>query len=172
MLLREPGRYIGLADGYYRPDNGTAAFQRLDDVLGTDSLIILVDNIESILPGGEAPLPEKARSELWDLLLHLANARIGVIITSRACRKDSTQFFQGNHVVHLEVKGLHPEDAYLLAIRLLEQVKIHRANIAYKTLCSLLEKVEYDPLSVQLVLPALRKSSPQRIIDDFSAVLP
>src|SRR5947199_7475653 len=73
---------------------------------------------------------------------------------------------------YLPLGGLHPEDAYTLASRLLEDLGIDRARAPYAELRDLLVQLDHHPLAIQLVLPALHDMTLARIKSDFAALLP
>jgi hypothetical protein len=80
---------------------------------------------------------------------------------------------KGKYVAYLPLEGLHPEDAYALASRLLEYLGIDRAKAPYAELRELLKQLDYHPLAIQLVLPALGEFSLTlaQIKADFSSLL-
>src|SRR5437762_10645137 len=79
----------------------------------------------------------------------------GVLLTARGTALGDGSMAAGKYVAHLAVGGLHPEDAYALASRLLEYLGIDRAKAPYAELRDLLKQLDYHPLAIQLVLPAL-----------------
>src|SRR5437016_6875067 len=68
-LLSALGTYLGVYDGHYNPDDRTAALARLKPALKEKPTLVIADNLESILPGGEAPLEAAVRTHLWGVLL-------------------------------------------------------------------------------------------------------
>ena len=59
--------------------------------------------------------------------------------------------------MHLSLPGLCPDDAYILASQLLSDLGIDRNRAPYEDLQELLKQLDYSPLAIQLVLPALRE---------------
>jgi hypothetical protein len=57
------------------------------------------------------------------------------------------------------LSGLRPDDAYILARQLLSDLGIDRNRAPYEELQELLKQLDYSPLAIQLVLPALRERS-------------
>ena len=173
-LLSALGNFLGVYDGHYNPNDAKAALAKLEPALKQKRTLVIADNIESILPGGDAPLEAGMRIQLWDVLLKLSNMGAGVLLTTRVTDFGDGKMEPGKYVAHLELEGLHPEDAYALASRLLEYLGIDRAKAPYAELRDLLKQLDYHPLAIQLVLPALRETSLSlaRIKADFAVLLP
>ena len=74
----------------------------------------------------------------------------------------------------MRLGGLHAEDAYALATRLLDVLGIDRARAPYLELRDLLAQLDHHPLALLLVLPALQ--APELSLDgvarDFAKLLP
>ena len=85
---------------------------------------------------------------------------------------DPLRLKPGDKVKYRELKGLHPEDAYLLATRLLGSLDIDSGRIPYAGLRDLLAQLDHHPLAIQLVLPALQDVPVAEIRADFGALLP
>jgi tetratricopeptide (TPR) repeat protein len=173
-LLSALGTFLGVYDGHYTPNETKAALTRLESTLKQKRTLILADNLESILPGGDAPLDASARTHLWNTLLQLSHMGAGVLLTTCDTAFGDGSMAQGKSVAHLPLEGLHPEDAYALASRLLEYLGIDRAKAPYGELRHLLKQLDYHPLAIQLVLPALGASSLTlaQVKTDFSSLLP
>ncbi len=171
-LLSALGSYLGVYDGHYNPNDKTAALARLKPALKEKPTLVIADNLESILPGGEAPVEAAVRTHLWDALLELAQLGAGVLLTTRDTNFGDGRLSPGKQVAHLALGGLYPEDAYTLASRLLVDLQIDRARAPYAELRDLLEQLDYHPLAIQLVLPALRTISLATIRADFAKLLP
>src|SRR5579859_6467218 len=173
-LLSALGTFLGVYDGNYNPNDAKSALEKLRPVLKQKRTLVIADNMESILPGGDAPLEVALRSQLWDLLLKLSQMGAGVLLTTRDTNFGDGKMEPGKYVTHLPLAGLHPEDAYTLASRLLEYLGIDRAKAPYVELRDLLKQLDYHPLAIQLVLPALRETSLSlaKIKADFAALLP
>ncbi|MGZ6366510.1 MAG: CHAT domain-containing protein, partial [Ktedonobacteraceae bacterium] len=174
MLLSTLGTFLGVYDGNYNPNNTKAALAQLEPALKQKHTLIVADNLESILPGGDAPLEAAVRTQLWEVLQKLSQMGAGVLLTTRDTAFGDGRMAQGKSVSHLALGGLHPEDAYTLASRLLEYLGIDRAKAPYAELRELLKQLDYLPLAIQLVLPALHESSLSlaKIKADFSSLLP
>src|SRR6266566_200806 len=173
-LLSALGTFLGVYDGHYNPNETKAALATLEPALKQKRTLVIADNLESILPAGDAPLEEAIRTQLWNVLLKLSQMGAGVVLTTRDTAFGDGSMAPGKHVVHLALHGLHPEDAYALASRLLEYLGIDRAKAPYAELRDLLKQLDYHPLAIQLVLPALGESalSLAKIKADFSSLLP
>jgi tetratricopeptide (TPR) repeat protein len=172
MLLSALGNYLGVYDGYYNPHDQSAALRRLKMALEHQPTMVIADNLESILPGGEAPLDVDRRIQLWDVLLELSQMGAGVLLTSRDTNFGDGRLTPGKRVAHLLLGGLNHEDAYALASRLLEDLQIDRARAPYIELRDLLAQLDYHPLAIQQVLPALRTIPLGTIRADFGTLLP
>ena len=171
-LLSGLGNSLGVNDSMYNPPDSQAPLARLKPVLQEQLTLLIADNVDGILPGGEAPLSPEARTHLWDVLLELARMNVGILVTNRDSNLADGRFAAGQHVAHLALEGLHPEDAYLLAMRLLTDLGIERTRAPYAELRALLAQLDHHPLAIQLVLPALRSFSLSTIRSDFAALLP
>ncbi len=172
VLLSALGSYLGVYDGNYNPNAPQAALARLKPTLKDRPTLVLADNLESVLPGGEAPLEIAARRQLWDVLLELAKLHTGVLLTTRDTAFGDGRLAPGNKVAYLPLRGLYPEDAYTLATRLLTDLDIPRTRAPYAELRDLLAELDHHPLSIQLVLPALRSIPLTTIRAEFAALLP
>ena len=171
-LLSALGTYVGVYDGFYNPNDPEAALARLKPALKEKPLLIIADNLESMLPGSEAPLERAARGQLWDVLLALAKLRAGVLLTTRTTDFGDGRLAPGDKVAYLPLVGLSPDNAYALATRLLTSLGIERARAPYADLRDLLTQLDHHPLSIQLVLPALRTIPLATIRAEFAALLP
>jgi tetratricopeptide (TPR) repeat protein len=172
-LLSALGTFLGVYDGHYNPNDTKAAVAKVEPALKEKRTLVIADNMESILPGGDAPVEAGVRTQLWDVLLKLSAMGAGVLLTTRDTTFGDGKLVPGKHVAHLELVGLHPEDAYALASRLLEYLGIDRAKAPYAELRDLLKQLDYHPLAIQLVLPALGESalSLAQIKADFASLL-
>ncbi len=171
-LLSALGTYLGVYDGHYNPNDRAAALARLKPALKEKPTLVIADNLESILPGGEAPVEAAVRTQLWDALLELAKLGAGVLLTTRDTNFGDGRLSPGKQVAHLALGGLYAEDAYTLASRLLVDLQINRARAPYADLRDLLQHLDHHPLAIQLVLPALRTISLATIHADFANLLP
>jgi len=171
-VLSTLGRYLNIYDGNYNPGEAKAALARLQPVLQTRQILVIADNLESILPQGEIPLEPADRTLLWDVLLDLAKMGAGMVLTSRDTSFGDGRLAQGPSIRYFTLQGLRPDDAYALATHLLEDLGIERNRAPYADLRALLVQLDHHPLAIQLVLPALRSLSLSQIQHDFTALLP
>jgi tetratricopeptide (TPR) repeat protein len=171
-LLSALGHFLGIYDSNYNPNDPTAALAGLKPALKERGTLVIADNLESLLPNGEAPLEAGARGQLWEVLLELTKLGAGVLLTSRDTAFGDGRMAPGKYVAFLPLEGLSPDDAYTLASRLLEDLGIDRARAPYKELRDLLKQLDYHPLAIQLVLPTLSKMSLATIKADFAELLP
>jgi len=133
---------------------------------------VIADNLESILPAGEATLEPGERTRLWQILLELRKFGAGVLLTTRDTLFGGDQLAAGKHVVYLPLQGLFSEDAYVLASHVLSDLSIDRARAPYRELRDLLAQLDYHHLAIQLVLPTLRERSLATICAEFARLLP
>jgi tetratricopeptide (TPR) repeat protein len=171
-LLSALGSYLNVYDGHFNPNEHQEALERIHPVLKARRVLLIADNLESILPGGEAPLEAGVRTILWDVLLELAAMGAGIILTSRNTAFGDGRLARGSQSAYLPLQGLLPDDAYALASHLLDDLGIDRARAPYVELRALLAQLDHHPQAIQLVLPALRVHSLSRIRADFAALLP
>jgi tetratricopeptide (TPR) repeat protein len=173
-LLSALGTFLEVYDGYYNPNDTKAALAKVEPALKEKRTLVIADNMESILPGGDAPVEAGVRSLLWDVLLKLSAMGAGVLLTTRDTAFGDGKLAPGKYVAQVALKGLYPEDAYALASRLLEYLGIDRAKAPYAELRELLQQLDYHPLAIQLVLPTLGESalSLAQIEADFASLLP
>jgi tetratricopeptide (TPR) repeat protein len=171
-LLSQLGFFLGVYDGFYTPNDPKTALSQLQAALKQRRILVIADNLESILPGGEAPLDPEMRIELWNVLLDLQQLGVGVLLTTRTTAFGDGRLAQGTQVTYLELQGLGSADAYQLASSLLTSLGINRRRAPYQQLRELLQMLGYHPLSIQLVLPALRTYGLAQIQQDFVALLP
>lgn len=82
-LLGPLGTFLGVYDGNYNPHQLQAALARLKPTLKELPTLVIADNLESILPKGEAPLEATLRTQLWNVLLELAKMGAGVLSVLR-----------------------------------------------------------------------------------------
>ena len=163
---------LGIYDGSYNPNDTPAALIKIEQALRKQRVLLIADNLESILPGGEAPLAPEQRSQLWSVLLTLRKQGAGVLLTTRDTDFSEGRLAPGKDVLHLRLAGLASEDAYLLASRALTDLGIERARAPYGELRDLLAQLEYHPLAIYLVLPALREHPLSQIRAEFDRLLP
>jgi tetratricopeptide (TPR) repeat protein len=171
-LLSTLGNLYGVNDASYDPQHHQEALTRLAPVLKKQPLLLVADNLESLLPGGDALLPLGERLALWETLLGLAKHHAGVLLTCRDPQVGDGKLARGKAVAHSELGGLQPKAAYQLASDLLKDLGINRARAPYADLKKLLEQLDHHPLAIQLVLPELARTPLATIQRDFAALLP
>jgi hypothetical protein len=129
---------LGVYDSDYNPQQPQTALAKLPAVLAERPLLIIADNLQYILPNRNARLAAEERQPLWDVLLALA---------SRSGDSGSAK------------------NAYPLATRLLDDLHINRRKAPY---LARLKQLDYHPLAIQLVLPALERHILDTIRQDFA----
>jgi tetratricopeptide (TPR) repeat protein len=180
-LLHALGSYLGILDSGFDHTNIRAALAQLRPALAQLPTLIIADNLESIMLGGDAPLPPDERTKLWDVLLALGTSTqpassalrpSSVVLTTRTPTLGDGRLEPGRFAAHLPLRGLLPDDGYDLASALLDDMQIERAHAPYRELRDLLAKLDQHPLAIHLVLPALREHALEEIREDFAALLP
>ncbi len=171
-LLSNLCTHLNIYDEQYNLNDPEATLARLAPILKGQRKMILVDNLESILPEGDAPLETVALSQLWDVLLQLSKLGAGILLTSRNQALGDKRMKLKSVTAHLELKGLNPEDAYRLTSRLLDDLGVDRSSIPYPGLRDLLVQLDHHPLSIQLVLSRLQNVAFPRIMNDIAELLP
>ena len=135
-------------------------------------MLVIADDLEAILPGGDAPLALAARAALWDALLGLSAAGAGLLLITRIPPSVTDAWPPATLPRSLEPSGLLPDEALMLAGRLLDDLGIDRAAIDFPDLSGLLEDLGGLPLAIQLVLPSLREMAARSLREGFDALLP
>jgi hypothetical protein len=171
LLLSTLGSFLGIQDSNYNSSDPDAALALLTSALQTRPTLVIVDNLESILPGGEAPLERADRTQLWYAVRELASRGTGVLLTSRDSLGEEEHLAPGGRVAAFPLGGLTSYDAYALASRLLEDLDIPRIHAPYADLRDFLLQLDHNPLAIQLVLPLLKDRSLNTIRTDFTALL-
>ncbi|WP_437657146.1 CHAT domain-containing protein [Sorangium sp. So ce1182] len=170
--------HLGISDSAFDPGDAKAALARLVPALVERPTLLIADNLESVLPGGEAVLPADERAALWQALAQLATVPkgggCGVILTSRDAPLGDGRLAPGQRAMHWEVRGMDPDDAHALATRLLGDLGIDPKRAPYPELRDLLQKLDQHPLAIQLVLRALgdRTLTLKTIDEEFATLLP
>ncbi len=169
-LLAELGRHLD-CDGSFNPDDHAAALADLRPLLTTRRTLVVLDNLETVLPRGDAPLPAAELQALWNAVLTLRQHGAGLLLTTRDTELGDVRLQPGQHVRHLTLRGLSEADAYALASRLLEAHGIALARAPYPELMQLLAQLGYHPHALELVLPVLASEPMGRVLQEFSALL-
>lgn len=131
--------------------------------------LVVFDNFESALPGGNAPM-----QELQDLLNAAAKWFGGghsrLLITTRNSDIPHPAFTPGKACLHKELEGLAASDALELAASILEAYSLPRPPRV--PLEELLTFLKGHPLSLQLALPQLRDYSAGELVKQYQSILP
>lgn len=170
-LLSALDRFLGVYDRKYHQHDRQTDLVRLRSVLKRRRTLVIIDGLDSILPGGDVPVEPEERTQLWDMLMTLKEIGSGVLLTCRAPTFAEARQTPGEQVASLLLRGLHPDDAYEFASHLLDDLGIDRGRVAYTELRDLLAQLDYHPLALQLVLPALRALPLSSIRDEFEKLL-
>ena len=138
--------------------------------------LVVFDNFESALPGGNAPMQElqallDAASKWFttpDSRLSNHNSRL--LITTRNHNIPHPAFAPGINCLHKELEGLAASDALELAASILEAYSLPRPPRV--PLENLLTFLKGHPLSLQLALPQLRDYSAEHLVEQYQSILP
>ena len=172
-LLEIMGAHLGLSISGVNWKNTRSALSVLQATIAKSSLLLIVDNVETLLDRGSVPLDAASRTALWSVLRELAAiSGCGVIVTTQNTVFGDAAMMPSRSVAHMMVQGLHPEDAFSLASQLLLDLDIDRSYIPFSELRDLLSQIDHHPLSIQLVLPTLRELSISQLRQEFAALLP
>jgi len=173
QLLSALGRHLEITAGDFTPDDPARALSHIRAALRARPTLVIADNLETILTGGDAELDPAGRGELWDVLLALVETPgAGVLATTRDATFGDGRMAGSARVVHLPLEGLEREDAYALATHVLNDLGIDRRRVPYADLRDLLADLDHHPLAIQLVLPVLRELSPATVRTQFAELLP
>ena len=170
-LLRTIGGRLGLTASKFDPEDPAGAIEKLRKPAREKPLLVVADDLESLLPGGRAALDTTARAALWDVVLELPGLGCGALLIGGEGTLGDARLAPGKWVAHLAIEGLDPQDAVLLADQLLSELGIERARIPYRDLCGLLGQLDNLPLPIQLVLPSLRDVHRVKLQADLAAAL-
>ncbi len=154
-----------------------AALKRFKPHLRNKPLLIIADNLESILPNaGNVELnvlEAQERQALWDCVLGLRQAGAGIILTCRDYDLRDSRLQQGQYTSLIAMRGLDAPSAYSFATALLDDLAIDRRRAPKLQLSSLLARLDHHPLAMGLILRALRDPnlSIEQLLSDYSSAL-
>jgi len=137
--------------------------------------LVVWDNFESILPGGDATLPAEDLKALLDAGAYWAKqGESRLLVTTRDTSFGHDAFAPGKDTAHLPLGGLAVPEALELAGQILADRSIDRPPRS--RLEDLLSFLGGHPLSLQLVLPHLADPSirgdVEKLIAEFERLLP
>ncbi|KPL79947.1 tetratricopeptide repeat protein [Herpetosiphon geysericola] len=154
-----------------------AALKRFKPHLQNKPLLIIADNVESILPNAGSVerhvLEPQERHALWDCVLGLRAAGTGIILTCRDYDLHDSRLQQGPCTSIIAMHGLDAPAAYHFATALLDELAIDRRRTPKQHLSTLLSRLDHHPLAMSLTLRALRDSSLsiEQLLSDYSSAL-
>ncbi|RJP47155.1 MAG: CHAT domain-containing protein [Anaerolineaceae bacterium] len=135
--------------------------------------LVVFDNFESALPGGNAPMPDLQAlldaAATW-FAPSPATRHSSLLITTRNSEIPHSAFTPGTNCIHKELSGLAPSDALELAASILEAYSLPRPPRV--PLEELLTFLKGHPLSLQLALPQLRDYSAGQLVEQYQSILP
>lgn len=156
---------------------------RITRLLQEKPTLVILDNFESVL--GRTPLmPAEELQTVLDAVWlwvngNLAPAKAGgqphgsrVLITTRDTSFNDSRFSPSQACRHVALQGLAPHDALALAAMILETHGLDRAKVNRQDLLNLMERLGGHPLSLNLVLPHLRKYTAAELSARFEELLP
>jgi hypothetical protein len=138
--------------------------------------LVVFDNFESALPGGNTPMPElQALLDAAARWFGTSDSRISnigsrLLITTRNTDIPHPSFTPSKTCLHKELSGLAPSDALELAASILEASSLPRPPRV--PLEELLTFLKGHPLSLQLALPQLRDYSAEQLVEQYQSILP
>ncbi|MBE0680594.1 MAG: tetratricopeptide repeat protein [Anaerolineales bacterium] len=133
--------------------------------------LLVWDNFESILPGGNSPLKPQDLRELLDAGDRwTARGDSRLLITTRNTNIPHFAFETGKDCLRIELDGLVLSDAFDLAGAIIEDNNISRPQ--RDSLESLLRFLRGHPLSLQLALPQLVRYNAEQLVEQFQGILP
>lgn len=171
FLLSALGDVLAINDGSYRAYDLPAALAVLAPLLKQRRILVIADNVESVLPGGDAALDDAGREQLWETLTQLQRNGAGVLITSRSPKLDERRLARETVAGYRELKGLALDEAYALARQVLNANHVDPAIVPYAELCDLLIQLDRHPLAIRLILPTLRNLPLAKVQADFASLL-
>ena len=156
---------------------------RVGALLRERPALVILDNFESVL-GREPLMPPDELKDVLDAVYGWAaegwksgkaeawQAGSRLLITTRDARFEDARFQPSRQCAHVELGGLERDDALALAAAVLDDHKIDRAGIDPYDLWSLMDRLGGHPLSLNLVLPHLRRLSPVQLSAGLAELLP
>lgn len=136
--------------------------------------LVVFDNFESALPGGNAPMQElQALLDAvakWFPHVERGTWYSALLITTRNPDIPHTAFTPGTNCQRRELDGLAASDALELAASILEAHSLPRPPRV--PLENLLNFLRGHPLSLQLALPQLRTYSAGELVAEYQTILP
>lgn len=147
--------------------------------------LVVFDNFESALPGGNAPMPDLQAlldaATKWfgtddrpRTIDHgqssIVNGRSRLLITTRNTDIPHPSFTPSTNCLHKELEGLAASDALELAASILEAYSLPRPPRV--PLENLLTFLKGHPLSLQLALPQLRDYTAEQLVEQYQSILP
>ena len=161
--LVEPNFNVGAAAG--------DPVARVAEKLRQRSALVIFDNFESGLGRGGLLSADDLRSVLQAAKAWANVDGSRVLITTRDTTFGDAALAPGQLTAHLELRGLAPPDALLLAAEILKNHGLDRQRVERRGLERLMRRLGAHPLSLELVLPKLRERSAEQLAEEFSQLL-
>jgi len=152
---------------------------RVAGLLQEKPALVILDNFESVL--GRAPLmPAEELKAVLDAVWLWADGNAKkfsphgsrILITTQDTTFNDSRFSPSQACRHVELQGLAPHDALTLAAMILETHGLDRSQVNRQDLLDLMERLGGHPLSLNLVLPQLRKHTAAELSARFEELLP
>lgn len=132
--------------------------------LKSQPCLLIFDNFESLKDSsssGKFLLTESECEDFKNLLHNLQEGKTWILITSRK----EEAWLECNYTFQ-ELSGLHPKDAKNLASEIFGTVGIDRSKLSPKYL-DLLEILSGNPLALRVILPYLKRFTPEEILESI-----
>ncbi len=143
----------------------------IENALKEKPTLIVWDNFETLLEGGNTPLDAKALQELLNAGLSWARAgESRLLITTRDPGIPHEDYEPSQTTARHELTGLAAFDALALAGSILDDNGIEPPS--REELLRLLDFLGGHPLSLHLVIPQLHDYTPSQLIREFDKLLP
>lgn len=150
--------------------SGDLAWEFEEGLRETPTLIVF-DNFEALLQGGDAPLEAPALYGLLEVAHRWAGAGGSrLLITTRDPDLPHEEYAPSLVTRPVELGGLSLSGALELALAMLDALEIPPPE--REGLERLVDLLGCHPLSIQMAVPHVKEHSPERLIDEFDRLLP
>jgi len=161
-------------------EDGFATPEQVAEALREQAGLVIFDNFETLLPRGDLPLAADDVQELLDVAWAWAGGDgrevdpdgPRLLITTRDADLGDPRYASSRRCAHVELGGLAAHEALDLAKAVLADRGIDHAAIPPEGLARLMDFLGGHPLSLYLVLPHLKRHTPDELIAEFDQLLP
>lgn len=141
-------------DGEHEVSN-TRTVAELTALVGGRPTLLIVDDIDTVLPEGRFALEAGELTRLWDALLAFRAQGVGLMLLSRSPELGDVRLAQGPQTSVLRLGGLELDAGIEFAVALLAHHAITPQGLQHDQLCALLRRLQQHPQAIMLILPAL-----------------